>query len=571
MIEIAKQYIKVGLSVLPTKKDKSPNTSKWINIDVDLSEFKEAYGIGIKCGKASKGLECLDFDNHFDDAKETLTKFIKEIKDIYNKYKFPIESTVSGGYHLLYRCEKNEGNLKLASKPLFENERWRPDAIIETRGEGGYFVADPTPGYKITRNNILDIQEITVEERDFIISVAKSFNEWSEPKKIEFENTDRPGDQYNNDSDSIQSTKNLLKANGWNELRTGIWQRPNKKNGISATFGKVAPNVFYNFSANAYPFEEKSAYTPFQILSILEYNSDFSECARHLAEKYKPIQQQKPIEKKEITEDKLKLILNKSLIDTSVEIEKPPIIFYVSERAGTSTIEKRVFTLGNFSAIIGKAKSKKTFFLSMVTATLIGNSYYQEKLKGNLPKEKRRIIYFDTEQGYYDGWMTAKRIEKIAGKVNHFSYFSLREYSPHERCDIVEYALNSLNDIGFVIIDGIVDLATAINDEIEATRVTSLLLKWTKKHNCHISIVIHQNKGDNFATGHIGSSIMKKAEAVISITKDKTSSYVSMVECDFMRGASDFDSFRFMINNDSLPEILDNELAPEYNDNEIAI
>lgn len=567
MIEIAKKYIESGLSILPTKEDKSPATAKWINIDVDISEFINAYGIGIKCGKSSGGLECLDFDNHFNDAKETLTKFIEEIKELYDKYNFPIESTVSGGYHLLYRCSKIEGNFKLASKPLFENEHWRPDAIIETRGEGGYFVVDPTPKYKIIKNDILKIPTITSDERDLIISVAKSFNEWSETRKNEFENDDKPGDLFNKKA-TVSDVSNLLKFAGWNELRNGIWQRPGKKKGISATLGKVAVNIFYNFSANGHPFEERKAYTPFQVLTLLKYNGDFSACAKDLYAENKPIKQP---EKKEIPEDKLLTILHKSLIDANKEIKKPPIIFTISERSGTSTIQKRVFTLGNFSAIIGKAKSKKTFFLSMVTASLVNNAFYNEKLKGDLPDNKRQVIYFDTEQGFYDGWITARRIQTITGKRDNFGYHSLREFSPLERCDIIEFALSKLTNIGFVIIDGIVDLATAINDEIEATRIVSLLLKWTKLYNCHIAIVIHQNKGDNFATGHLGSSIMKKAEAVISVTKDKSNFSISNVECDFIRGVSDFETFRFMINNDNLPEIIDNELKAEFTENEIPI
>jgi hypothetical protein len=61
--------------------------------------------------------------------------------------------------------------------------------------------------------------------------------------------------------------------------------------------------------------------------------------------------------------------------------------------------------------------------------------------------------------------------------------------------------------LGFVVIDGIADLANAINDEIEASRVVSLLMRWTKIYNCHIHVIIHENKADNNATGHLGSSI----------------------------------------------------------------
>ena len=568
MIEIAQKYIDSGLLILPVKTTKEPAVNKWKDIIFKAEDFKGVEGIGIICGE----IECIDFDNHFEDAKETLTQFIKipEIKEIFDKYKLPIESTQSGGYHLIYKCDEINGNQKLAQKPKWDeqNKRFIPDTIIETRGNGGYFVVAPTKGYKIIRNDILNIAKITKEERELFLSYCKSFNKWSEPKKNEYENTDRPGDLYNNDIYSIQEMKNLLLSGGWNEVKNNIWQRPGKKKGISATLGQIAPNIFYNFSSNSYPFEPNTAYTPFQVLALLKYNSDFSECAKDLATKYTPIKQEP---KKVITEDKLKSILEKSIIDTKKVIEKPPIIFQIAEASGTTSILKRVFTLGNFSAIIGKAKSKKTFFLSLVSATLIKNTYYQGKFLGKLSEDKRQIVYFDTEQGYYDGWITANRIEKMSGDADHFGYFSLREYTPIERCEIIEYAFTKLSNIGYAVIDGIADLATAINDEIEATRVTSLLLKWTKLYNCHISIVIHQNKGDNFATGHLGSSIMKKAEAVISVTKDSSDYNISNVECDFMRGASDFEPFKFRITDDGLPELMDKKLTPKYNDNEIPI
>ena len=134
--------------------------------------------------------------------------------------------------------------------------------------------------------------------------------------------------------------------------------------------------------------------------------------------------------------------------------------------------------------------------------------------------------------------------------------FDLREHSPLERCSLIEYVLKKLkSNIGYVVIDGIVDLSNAINDELEATRVVSLLMKWTKIYDCHITTVIHQNKNDDYATGHIGSSIIKKAECVIKVKKDPNEYNTSHVECDLIRGASDFEDFSFSIDEHGLPEI----------------
>lgn len=100
MEAIASKYWELGLATLPTKEDKSP-TMPWKGGVNDISKYN-AFGIGVVCGEASGNLECLDFDNHFGDAVDNIKSFIEEIRDIYDLHKFPIQSTKSGGFHLLF-------------------------------------------------------------------------------------------------------------------------------------------------------------------------------------------------------------------------------------------------------------------------------------------------------------------------------------------------------------------------------------------------------------------------------------------------------------------------------------
>jgi hypothetical protein len=560
VINEIKKYIDLGLSLIPCKLDKSPNVNSWKETEFAINDFDGCEAIGIRCGKYSGGLECIDIDNHSDNAKENLKLLIDEIKDLYEKYKFPIEKTQGGGYHLLFKCEFNEGNLKLASVPkLNKSGKWMPDAIFETRGEGGYFLAYPSKGYTVVKNDIFNIPNITPDERKQIIDVCRSFNTFTKYVPNEYEQTEKPGDIYNKSVEAIDEAKGLLRRLGWKESGRYNWIRPDKTKGISATFGRVAENVFYVFSANAYPFDLNSAYTPFQIKTLLEHNGNFKECAKELAERFGLNKQPKQESKKEVkpikTDDEKLAILKKSLIDTDIEIEKPPVIVYISNEKGFNASMNRLFTLGNFSAIIGKAKSRKTFSLTMMTACLVKNGSVYNKFFGQLPEKKRGVLYFDTEQGLYDSANVIKRIERLAGiKHNGFVGFNIREYAPLERCEIIEYALIKFPEVGFVAIDGIADLSKAINDEEEATRVTGLLLRWTKQYNCHIATILHQNKNDNFATGHLGSSVMKKAEIVISVSKEKGSESGSTISCDFSRGM-DFDDFSFFVNAFGLPEL----------------
>ena len=563
------KYSSLGIACLPTKKDKSPDVrGTWKGGIIDPKAYSSAFGIGIICGSISKNIECLDFDNHFGDAKDILSAYLTgEAKEIFKKNNLPIESTTSGGFHLLYRCSKIEGNQKLAQRPKKEADRWRPDTIIETRGEGGYFCVDPTPGYKTIRNDIFSIPEITPDERQVLIEQAKAFNTWSDIRKNEYEEKDRPGDIFNAKPEAIDEMKSALTRAGWKEITHGIWQRPGKNKGISATIGKVAANVFYCFTSNGHPFNENSGYTPFQVISLLNYNGDFKAATKDIAERYslnsnnKTTSHKSKEKVKQTSAIELDSILKGAYIDLEIPVEKPPVIMKIRDVEGMTTRDKRLFTLGNFSATTGKSKSKKTFLASMLLAAASGNTTVQNKFTSDLPKNKLAVLLFDTEQSRYDSFLTSSRIPSILGYIpENFGAFDLREFTPHERCEIIDFALKKFKDnLGFVVIDGVADLAKAINDEEEATRVVGLLMKWSKLYNCHIHTIIHQNKQDNFATGHLGSAIIKKAETIISVTKDTQNSRTSNVSCQMIRGTDDFDDFDFTINTSGLPEILKEE------------
>ena len=245
-------------------------------------------------------------------------------------------------------------------------------------------------------------------------------------------------------------------------------------------------------------------------------------------------------------------LLLSSLVDTSKPIERPPTILSRIEPGAGRYEYRRLFTLGNFSCLIGKAKSKKTFLLSLLTASVIKSN---DNFISEIPAGKTTVLYFDTEQGDYDCQNTIRRIEILSGNRDILKAFSLRQYTPAQRCSIVEHAFKLWGDVtAFCVIDGVADLATAVNDEEEATRVTSMFLRLTKVHNCHISTVLHQNKNDANPTGWIGSQIMKKAELLISVTKNKTDNTLSDIECEMSR-AIDFKPFQMFINADGFPVV----------------
>ena len=90
----------------------------------------------------------------------------------------------------------------------------------------------------------------------------------------------------------------------------------------------------------------------------------------------------------------------------------------------------------------------------------------------------------------------------------------LRKYTPEQRIRIVEQAIYNTPEIGLVIIDGIRDMVYDINSPSESTRIISKLMQWTDDRQIHIHTILHQNKGDENARGHIGTELNNKAETV---------------------------------------------------------
>ena len=215
-------------------------------------------------------------------------------------------------------------------------------------------------------------------------------------------------------------------------------------------------------------------------------------------------------------------------------------------------------TLGNFSLIIGKAKSRKSFFINIAVSAVLGKDLILNQFRGTLPSDQSTVLYFDTEQGRYHVQLALKRIcDQIqVKKPENLIVYGLRSLKPSERLKMIEYAIYNTPNLGFVIIDGIKDLINSINDETEATMISSKLLKWTEKKNIHIITVLHQNKSDNNARGHIGTELINKAETVLSVTKNEQDKDISIVEAQQCRNREP-EPFAFEINENGLPVIVE--------------
>ena len=75
-----------------------------------------------------------------------------------------------------------------------------------------------------------------------------------------------------------------------------------------------------------------------------------------------------------------------------------------------------------------------------------------------------------------------------------------------------------------------------INSPGESTRIISKLMQWTDDRQIHIHTILHQNKGDENARGHIGTELNNKAETVLLVEKDKSNGDISNVSAMHITG-----------------------------------
>ena len=252
------------------------------------------------------------------------------------------------------------------------------------------------------------------------------------------------------------------------------------------------------------------------------------------------------------TDEELTAYMEESAVNANGAYEQSPVVLMVDDAA--------IGTLGNFSASIGKAKSKKTFNVTAIAASALKNGTVL-KYRSSFPEDKRTVLYIDTEQGRHHCQKVLKRILRLAGlpedkNPDNLIMLALRKYAPPIRLAIVEQAIGTIPDLGLVIIDGIRDFLYDINSPSEATNIISRFMQWTDDRQIHIHTILHQNKNDENARGHIGTELNNKAETVMQVEVDKMDRTVSVVEAIHIRDR-EFEPFAFRINDEVLPELLD--------------
>lgn len=269
--------------------------------------------------------------------------------------------------------------------------------------------------------------------------------------------------------------------------------------------------------------------------------------------------------KQEEADLRAEVYLEQCYIDPNEEIEHPPVAISYGEHSyqtkdTTVTYPTPIGTYGNFSFITAPPKHKKTFLVSLLSAAYLGGNAkkFTGKIKGH--RDGKCILHFDTEQGRFHAQRVFRRPIDMSGLSNEcYRTYGLRKLSPKERVKAIDFAIRKSDNLGLVVIDGIADLVSDVNNIDEANEIVQKLMYWTEVYDCHIITVIHTNWGSTKPTGHLGSALQKKCETEIHLEKNEFDNSIIDVKCKSSRSRA-FDNFSFFVNNHSLPEITDNDI-----------
>jgi hypothetical protein len=272
------------------------------------------YGVGLVCGKLSGNIEAIDLDLKYDLSGTLFDRYKKRINECCPGllHKLTVQKTVSNGYHFIYRCPVIEGNRKLANRHTTDRERKetynlnfastqssekakkasdndKVRVLLETRGEGGYIATVPTPGYQLVYGSFETIQTISPDEREILMSCARSFNEVISEYKAPIRHEKKqvkglsPFEDYNSRADVVS----LLESHGWTVSgRKGqkiMLKRPGQTSAAHSGNYDMEKHWFSVFSTST-EFDPETSYLPYAVYAVLECKKDFAEASRRLYE-----------------------------------------------------------------------------------------------------------------------------------------------------------------------------------------------------------------------------------------------------------------------------------------------
>ena len=259
--------------------------------------------------------------------------------------------------------------------------------------------------------------------------------------------------------------------------------------------------------------------------------------------------------------------IEKFKIDINEEIPLPEIILSICDVDGNN--KRMVMTRQNISCVTAQAKVGKSFLIKLIISACLKKGTFQNRLHSEMPINRDKILYIDTEQSKYHVQLGLKQMRDI---INENSSTELNSFnSVSDKIDVYQFDAVSTDiryeyvksliyskKYSFVIIDGISDLSIDTNDLKLADKLVTDLRIWATECDLHILNVIHLNPGDlsHKMKGHLGTKLADKSETVLGISVDKENDSNRIVQSLASRNRKS-DPFVFEITEKGVPSIIE--------------
>jgi len=270
-----KTLINNNISIMPIGKNKVP-MGKWKKYQTELispTDIERVYssceGIGIITGY--EDIECIDVDlkvlpiqERQDWWDEYLNMLMDHIDDF--QLKFAVYRTMSGGFHIIYKSPLVRGNTKIAKL------KGMKEAIIETRGRGGYIYAyeDHVAGLEYSA-----LAELSDSDRKILWSISESYD-YKEAPIVDDTN---PWDDYNSKTSMLSiigSQFTIVKETA----KVTTIKRHGAKSAWSGYIFKDSGCLYLFSTGTEYPAEE--LINPFAAYAYKNHFGDFKAAAGDL-------------------------------------------------------------------------------------------------------------------------------------------------------------------------------------------------------------------------------------------------------------------------------------------------
>lgn len=167
-------------------------------------------------------------------------------------------------------------------------------------------------------------------------------------------------------------------------------------------------------------------------------------------------------------------------------------------------------TVGDIHLIQSQAKQGKTTLVSIFVAAILAGRW--AALEYALTR-KAKVIIFDTEQFECDTFRQYRNMMRLGGMeeedLERFSMYNLRALTYDERNAFIHASILREKPL-MVVIDGIRDLISDINDPVKCPSLVQDLMNLATDCKCAILGVLHNNPGEGKARGWLGTEYINK-------------------------------------------------------------